>query len=457
MRSLKERLSALERSARGKLTHPHEAAAEAEGKTAGAAGSADPEPLGPTSERQGSAVVGDDAAQDGHNPLSSALTALGFCVEKTPHGPVWVRTLRYDALTRHGARRLGALRDVTAAPLERLLRHPFNPEAVRFYDTETTGLGTGAGTFAFLHAVGWLEEDEFVIEQSLVADYTAEAPLLRRLWERHFEPAEAVVSFNGKAFDWSLLRSRMALHRIDVEVDKPHLDLLHPVRRLWKARLERVSLQSVEAAALGLRRQGDLPGKEAPDRYFRFLQQPSPDLLEPVLAHNASDVCTLAVLAAELADCLANGRAETAAEYAALGRLYDEWQAHDLADRCFEQAVSCPDAGWRVQWLGSLYWKRNGEWEKAESVWQDMALRYPWSVAPLVELAKLAEHRRRDLAAAQRWAEEALRRALVQARERQRTAAAGTAFAVTDEDEIRALRHRLERICRKRAAAQSAG
>ena len=51
---------------------------------------------------------------------------------------------------------------------------------------------------------------------------------------------------------------------------RPHLDLLHPARRLWKARLESCRLQSLEAALMGLRRRGRHPRRGDPAGLLRL-------------------------------------------------------------------------------------------------------------------------------------------------------------------------------------------
>ena len=52
----------------------------------------------------------------------------------------------------------------------------------------------------------------------------------------------------------------------------PHLDLLHPVRRLFGKRWNDCRLLSVEEQLLGFRRVDDLPGSEAPAAWFDYMQ-----------------------------------------------------------------------------------------------------------------------------------------------------------------------------------------
>ena len=362
---------------------------------------------------------------------------------------VWERSIRYDVLMRHGELRFADLMDADLTRLQKLLKVPsaesIKPSDIRFYDTETTGLGTGAGTFPFLHAVGRFEEDEFVVHQYFLADYSGESNLLSTLLEQHFGDGTSVVSFNGKSFDWPLLSARLTLYRMRAPLVH-HLDLLYPSRRLWKKTMPRVSLGTVESTLLGLERTDDLPGKEAPMRYFEYVDKGGLKLLVPVFEHNAADVCSLVTLAIRLAEVLTGHREVVAAsEWSALGRIYDEWNESDVAAHCFHESVIRPDASWREHWLHSLHCKRQGRLDTAMESWHLMVEKYPWSVPPCVELAKAYEHRLIDLARALAWAREAKLRTVRNLR------GSGPGQATGDQL-VRAINHRLARIERKLSA-----
>lgn len=362
---------------------------------------------------------------------------------------VWERSIRYDVLMRHGALRFADLMHADLTKLQKLSKvpsaKPIKSSDIRFYDTETTGLGTGAGTFPFLHAVGRFEEDEFVVHQYFLADYSGESNLLSTLLEQHFGDGTPVVSFNGKSFDWPLLSARLTLYRMRAP-HIHHLDLLYPSRRIWKKTMLRVSLGTVESALLGLERTDDLPGKEAPMRYFEYVDKGGLKRLVPVFEHNAADVCTLVTLAIRLAEVLTGHREVVAAsEWSALGRIYDEWNESDVAAHCFHESVIRPDASWREHWLYSLHCKRQGRLDTAIESWRLMVEKYPWSVPPCVELAKAYEHRSIDLARALAWAREAKLRSVRNLR--------GSGPAQATEDQVmQALNHRLARIERKLSA-----
>ncbi|MCY0895132.1 MAG: hypothetical protein OWS03_02380, partial [Alicyclobacillaceae bacterium] len=62
-----------------------------------------------------------------------------------------------------------------------LLGHPVSPCDLRFFDTETMGLGSGAGNIVFLYTVGQLLDDEVRFEQYFLADPAGELLYLQHL------------------------------------------------------------------------------------------------------------------------------------------------------------------------------------------------------------------------------------------------------------------------------------
>ena len=166
-----------------------------------------------------------------------------------------------------------------------------------FLDTETTGLAGGTGTVAFLIGLGWFEGDAFVTRQLFARDYGEERATLLGLREL-LKGKRFLVSFNGKAFDTNLLASRFIMNRMPNPIaGLPHLDLLHPARRLLSHRLADRRLGSLEVALLGFEREGDVPGSAIPDLYHRAVAQEDLQVLVPVLYHNQLDLLSLACLA----------------------------------------------------------------------------------------------------------------------------------------------------------------
>jgi tetratricopeptide (TPR) repeat protein len=220
--------------------------------------------------------------------------------------------------------------------------------------------------------------------------------------------AGALVSYNGKSFDLPLLEARYILSRQRPTFRQlPHLDLLHPNRRLFRDEFDSHKLAHMEVQLLGFEREADCPSHEVPERYFRFQRTSDPTHILPVLRHNAWDVLSLVALAAHLAAVVEGAhhplQAARAAEYegdfaAALGH-FEAALAGSLgrAQRLevMEHAARCC--------------RKLGRHDEAAAWWERM-LAEPRGrrVLPYVELAKHAEHRRRDPAHALRLVDEAL-------------------------------------------------
>jgi hypothetical protein len=197
----------------------------------------------------------------------------------------------------------------TALVIERSV--PIEPDAAAalaalpvasYFDTETTGLSTGAGTVIFLAASARLDGERIRVRQFLLPDYPHEPALLRAL-TAELRSVERLVTYNGRTFDLPMLAARLTVHglfRDQATVPDAHDDLLPLARRLFRRPLGGARLADVEAGVLGVRRISDCAGSEVPARYFGYLAGGSPDILAEVLDHNFQDVVSLALLEAEI-------------------------------------------------------------------------------------------------------------------------------------------------------------
>jgi uncharacterized protein YprB with RNaseH-like and TPR domain len=168
-------------------------------------------------------------------------------------------------------------------------------EGALFVDTETTGLAGGTGTVAFLVGLAFFHGHTLVVEQLLVRRLGEELPVLARVRER-IEQASVLVSFNGKAFDLPLLRTRFVMNRLEAPPSRPHLDLLHVARRVHKERKSPCRLVFLERDVLGFVREDDVPSGEVSAVYLHFLRTGDGHALRGVVDHNAWDVVTMASL-----------------------------------------------------------------------------------------------------------------------------------------------------------------
>ncbi len=226
-------------------------------------------------------------------------------LEETEHGPLH-RVVGYlEPAHCHGRAAIRGALDVAPATLAKLALDgelaSIDPRRMLFIDTETTGLAGGTGTIPFLIGLAFFEDESLCVEQLLLRAPGEEAPMLRRLRER-MERASCIVSYNGKSYDWPLLRNRFVLNRVPSAPPPPHLDLLHCARRIFKRRLGQVRLVHLEAEVLGLRREHDIDGAEIPQRFWDFVRSADGSGLAPVIEHNANDLVALAALVAVLAE-----------------------------------------------------------------------------------------------------------------------------------------------------------
>ena len=275
-----------------------------------------------------------------------------------------------------------------------------DPRRILYLDTETTGLSGGAGTVAFLVGVGCLTDEGFEVRQLVMRDYPEEEAVLRRLRELT-ERFDVLCTFNGKTFDLPLLRSRFLMNRMKPDcLDKPHIDLLHLSRRLWKLRLGRCNLGRLEEAILGKPRVDDLPGSEVPERYFTYLKTGDFGLLEDVLTHNAQDIASLCVLLTRMAALYEHPEAQCHEEDVfSMGRALEKEHHAEAARRCYRL---CASGKMRVQGQLRLAdsWRREGELGESVTVWLRMIARREGGIRPYVEMAKYYEHRAGDIDAA---------------------------------------------------------
>jgi uncharacterized protein YprB with RNaseH-like and TPR domain len=196
-----------------------------------------------------------------------------------------------------------------------------NPGSVAYIDTETTGLSGGSGTYVFAAAVARPIDCGLRVAQVFLPQPGMEAAFLHAL-EGEMEPADAVATFNGSSFDLPVLRTRWVMARMPGDLPcPPHVDLLTLVRALYRHRLERCNLRSVEERLLGYERDDPISSALVPDAYFEYLRFGSSPLLEAALEHNRLDVISLVHLHSHLLRRLQGGDANmSAADWLALGR-----------------------------------------------------------------------------------------------------------------------------------------
>ena len=357
------------------------------------------------------------ATRDGIGGFDQVHHHLPGFWQDTPLGRVFVVERPYDLEHRHGRIRLGRLLDTSLQVWARIGREPrlaeVDPRKVVFLDTETTGLAGGTGTVAFLIGIGHFLDGHFRMRQYFLSDMSQEPALLRALTE-YLDGFEAVVTFNGKTFDLPLLDTRLILNhrRRDFFGSLPHLDLLHPARRLYRDRMESCRLGELERQVLGLTRLEDVPGAEIPSMYFRYMQTRRFRPMVRVMEHNLLDVLSLVTLTAHLSRVFSGEARLNGLDHLRLGRI-NETEGQDIAAvEHLEAALAFDlrpvDRDEAEQRLSFLY-KRLGRWQEATDIWQAIdERREDTQLYPLEELCKYHERVAKDLPRARHYAERAL-------------------------------------------------
>lgn len=323
-----------------------------------------------------------------------------------------------------------------------------------FVDLETTGLAGGAGTYAFLVGCAWFDGGRFRVRQFFLSNPAAERAMLEEVTELA-GASDVVVTFNGRTFDLPLIETRYLYHRLVTPfAEMPHVDMLHPARRLWRETDETgepgsCRLSALERTFCGDLREGDVPGFEIPARYFQFVRTGEAGGLEAVLEHNRLDLLSLALLLARAGVLLAEGPAgaQSTREALGLGQLYERAGRREDARAAFRRAAGLDEAGRvpgdtrsRAEALRALALleRRERRYADAAEAWRRL-LELPRLPAQLVRdaldaLAVHHEHRARDLDAARAFALQAL-------------------DCHTSASRHRAARHRIARLDRKLGGA----
>lgn len=393
-------------------------------------------------------VAHSQAAQEqsrerGNRGLAEILTGEEI---ENEHGRFFLVSDVVQGTSRHGHRNLREAFDFDMSATAMLANNPliseYHSSDALFLDTETTGLAGGTGTMAFLIGVGWFEEGHFQVRQILARDFGEEKAALVYLREIAAQK-KFLVTFNGKAFDINLLAARFIMNRMQSDLPGlPHLDLLHPSRRILGHRLENCRLATLESDILGVEREGDIPGWEIPQRYFDWLRRRDPRLLAGIFEHNRLDVISMATLTAHLVEILTAQATAThthADDYLAAARLHlkraNSPGAQKILDIFHDQ--TCSDFALPSKKKLAQLYKRTGRMEEAAQLWRQMAVCEPIEFYAVSELAKYLEHRTRDYGQAKALIETAL--------------AGNNTFS---EEERESLLHRLKRLKAKLTASR---
>lgn len=343
-------------------------------------------------------------------------------VVETARGEAYRVERRFELDYEHGPQPLSALFHFQDQPglAAEVARAPDLADTplshLAFLDTETTGLVGGAGTLVFLVGVGRFIEDRFVLRQYFLRDPGEEAAMLEALRE-DLQAASGFVTFNGRSFDLPLLEMRYVMGLRDrwKLTSWPHLDLLHPARRLWRRELPNCRLSTLERQVLGVRRsEEDVPGAEIPGLYLDYLRTGETGPLQRVVYHNEVDVLSLVGLTTQVLG--RHGPSDpgslSSAEALAIARWHDLAGRTAPAEAAYQAALEGDASGHdvRIEALRrfATQLKRQERYEEAVQAWQEWHQMAEDDPRPCIELAKYYEWKARDLEQALNWAKRAL-------------------------------------------------
>jgi uncharacterized protein YprB with RNaseH-like and TPR domain len=305
---------------------------------------------------------------------------------------------------------------------------PSSTPTLCFYDTETTGLSSGAGTMVFLLGLGWIDEKNLTIEQYFLADFPGEQEFLKLLSSKLSEDF-IYVSYNGSAFDRHILQTRYIMHGMQKKFPN-QLDLLYLARSLWKSIIGACNLNHIEEKILDLKRKDDVPSSEIPELYFHYLRTGDPRHLKKVFPHNRQDILSLIHLYFKLQHIFSFPEQARNLDTLALGNLL-LGRHHPAAENLLGTAFRSGNS--RCGLLLSMHFKREGKWTAALALWQELYTRSR-NLPAALELAKYWEHKEKNCLRALALVEELLVSGLP-----------------LDEEILKALRHRQRRLKQKTA------
>jgi len=294
-----------------------------------------------------------------------------------------------------------------------------SPQSFAFIDTETTGLSGGTGTYIFLIGAARFLKNNFHIMQFFMRD-PIEEPAQLLAFEEFLAPCEAIVSFNGKAFDIPLLNTRYITHGWRSPLnDISHIDLLHLARRIWRDRLPSRTLSNLETQVLGaMRTEEDIPGWMVPSLYFEYLMDGDARPLKRVFYHNEIDVLSLAALLNYIAELLSDPLVignKYSSDLIALARLFEDLGDTDSAANLYLLGLNHKDVQNNrlpqtsiidaVHRLAMIH-KRRENFQAAIKLWMQAAdMKH---IEAHVELAKYYEHRAKEYHQAIDWTQSAI-------------------------------------------------
>ncbi len=338
--------------------------------------------------------------------------------ETTKFGSHFLAENIYHLSHQHGTRPLGDVLNCAPHIAARLSRSDALASAslarLAFLDIETTGLGGGTGTLAFLIGVGIIEDEHFILRQFFLRDPSEEVSLLHGVSELLADRV-GLVTYNGRGFDVPIVQTRFTLARRPFDLTAyPNLDLLPAARRLWRGRYENCSLGTLETAILGLQRTAaDVPGYLIPQFYVDYLRTHDARDMQRVIYHNAEDILSMVTLSAHILETFADpvGERRSGMDCLRLAMWHDDRGEVKEAEAAYHAALHrrVPQDQRRVlyeRYANML--KKVGRKSEAVPLWEQWAELSESDPTPCIELSKYYEWDAKNIEQAKEWAARAI-------------------------------------------------
>lgn len=232
------------------------------------------------------------------------LRAEGFSsLAELARHPRWTREAQ-EILRAIESRDLGQLSSqvgrwyAVSHPLSLSLIGLASLERLVFLDIETLGMMTEP---VILVGLAWPQGEELRIRQLVVRNIPEELPVLLETGQA-LDGADALVTFNGRAFDLNYLASRFSYYGLYGFPERPNFDLLFFARRRWRDELPNCRLETLERYVLGVERALDVPSSLVPEFYVSYLKERNIGPLVAVIEHNRQDLISMVRLLSRLCE-----------------------------------------------------------------------------------------------------------------------------------------------------------
>jgi uncharacterized protein len=320
----------------------------------------------------------------------------------TPYGDCFVATKHFDKEYQHGKMPITILDHNNLASLgkdDSLKDMSLN--STIFFDSESTGLSSGTGTYIFLVGFGYFEDSQFIIKQFFLRDFNDEMALLYAIAEL-LQRFTGIITYNGKCFDVPLLKTRFTYTRLDHNLDQLlHLDLVHTSRRIWKRRLGDCSLGNIERQIIDFHRYDDIPGYLVPQAYFDYLHYNNLEPMVKIFQHNLYDVLSMVTILNKAAaiyqsplELLVDDQ-----DLVSLAINYKKLKRWDQSAEIYKTLLKKATTQFPKRYLTSelaYCYKRLSNWEHAHQLWNEVIAEGSFDIKPYIELSQYYEHQLRN-------------------------------------------------------------